>query len=93
MYQHSSLHISSKTTYILWEGIGSDRISKAVCIFQARPLTSCEKENVVTGSARQCISQAKPLTSCEKAKVVTGSAKQCPYFKQDHLHTMRRNRQ
>jgi hypothetical protein len=33
--------------------MGSDRISKAVCISQARPLTGCERETRMTESARQ----------------------------------------
>jgi hypothetical protein len=49
------LHISSKITHKLGEGTDSDRISKAVCISQARPLTGCEKEEAVTGSARQSV--------------------------------------
>jgi len=74
--QQGGLHYASTITYFLWEGRGSKRISKEVCIMQAPSLTSCGKAEAAKRISKEvCTMQAPSLTACGKAKAARGSAR------------------
>ena len=92
-HQQGGLDFASPITYILWEGKGSNNISKEVWTC-ARPISYILWEGKGGNNISQEVwtLQAQSLTSCGKAKVATTSARMSGLCRPNHLHTVGRQR-